>query len=30
MMNDIIISTKGLAKTYGRGKKGVEAVRGID
>ena len=29
-MNDIIISTKGLAKTYGRGTKGVEAVRGID
>ncbi len=29
-MNDIIISTKGLAKTYGRGTKKVEAVRGID
>ncbi len=29
-MNDTIISTKGLAKTYGRKKKAVEAVRGID
>ena len=29
-MNDIIISIKGLTKTYGRGVKGVEAVRGID
>ncbi|NOX60870.1 MAG: ABC transporter ATP-binding protein [Chloroflexi bacterium] len=29
-MNDAIISTKGLAKTYGRGAKRVEAARGVD
>jgi ABC-2 type transport system ATP-binding protein len=29
-MNEIVISAEGLAKTYGRGAKKVEAVRGID
>jgi len=29
-MNEIVISAKGLAKTYGRGAKKVAAVRGLD